>query len=234
MDKIIRPEIKEKHEINQRKREREVMDKNIKSEILEKYEILEISDFFSFLRSKFFFITALSINNSSKKPIILLNELEYDSQKQKEIYAKYIDYIAGLIIMDRTDSYANMVALALDSLGMRKNEITEKIEEEDEDERDIIEEFIEQNPEARKEDFFQFLKTNGFEIDDETFFINKKGELYSSLSDYEDFVLGLFIKEYKDVLTIYKTVTNIENLVTCKEKPSEIEVKKMRKKFIEI
>ena len=72
------------------------------------------------------------------------------------------------------------------------------------------------------------------EIDDELFYINKKGELYSSLSDYEDFVLKLFVKEYKDVLTIYKTVTNTEDLVTCKEKSSEIEVKKMRKKFIEI
>ena len=211
------------------------MNKNIKSEIKEKYEILEISDFFSFLRSKFFFITALSINNSSREPILLLSELEYDSQKQKEIYTKYINYIAGLVIMDRTDSYVNMVTMALDSLGMCKKEITGKIEEdEDDDERDIIEEFIEQNPEARKEDFFQFLKTNGFEIDDELFYIHKKGELYSSLSDYEDFVLGLFVKEYKDVLTIYKTVTNTEDLVTCKEKPSEIEVKKMRKKFIEI
>lgn len=229
MDK--KSEIKEKYEISQR--ERKVMDENIKSEILEKYEILEISDFFLFLRSKFFFITKLSINSNSGKPILLLNELEYDSQKQKEIYAKYINYIAGL---DRTDSYANMVIIALDSLGMRKNEITRKIEEEDEDEdgRDIIEEFIEQNPKARKEDFFQFLKTNGFEIEDGTFYILKKGELYSSLSDYEDFILELFIKEYKDVLTIYKTVTDIENLVTRKEKPSEIEVKKMRKKFIEI
>lgn len=210
----------------------------IRSEIKERYEILEISDFFSFLRSKFFFITALSINNSNsdRKPILFLSELEYDSQKQKEIYEKYIDYIAGLVAINPDSIYTDM---ALDLLGMSKDEITEKIEEEekedeDDDERDIIEEFIEQNPEARKEDFFQFLKTNGFEIDDETFYINKKGELYSSLSNYEDFVLRLFIKEYKDVLTIYKTVTNIENLVTCKEKPSEIEVKKMRKKFIEI
>ena len=213
------------------------MNNNIKSEIKEKYEILKISDFFSFLRSKFFFITALSINNSNsdRKPILLLNELEPDSRKQKEIYMKYIRYIEGLAIIDPDSIYTDM---ALDLLGMSKDEITGKIEEEeedeDDDERDIIEEFIEQNPEARKEDFFQFLKTNGFEIDDESFYINKKGELYSSLSDYEDFVLGLFVKEYKDVLTIYKTVTNIENLVTCKEKPSEIEVKKMRKKFIEI
>lgn len=209
---------------------------NIKSEIIREYEISKISDFFSFLRRKRFFMTTLSINNSSGEPILLLNELEHDSQKQKEIYEKYIKYIAGLIIIDRTDSYANMVTMALDSLGMCKNEITEKIEEEDEDddERDIIGEFVEQNPEARKEDFFQFLKTNGFEIDDESFYINKKGKLYSSLSDYEDFVLKLFIKEYKDVLTIYKTVTNTENLVTRKEKPSETEVKKMRKKFIEI
>ena len=49
--------------------------------------------------------------------------------------------------------------------------------------------------------------------------------------------MSLFVilfSNYKDVLTIYKTVTNTENLVTCKEKLSEIEVKKMRKKFIEI
>ena len=211
---------------------------SIKSEIKEKYEILEISDFFSFLRSKFFFITSLGINNSNsnRKLILLLDELEYDSQKQKEIYTKYIDYIAGLVTIDPDSIYTN---IALDLLGMSKDEIVGKIEEEgeedeDDDERDIIKEFIEQNPEARKEDFFQFLKTNGFEIDDELFYISKKGELYSSLSDYEDFVLGLFVKEYNDVLTIYKTVTNTENLVTCKEKPSEIEVKKMRKKFIEI
>lgn len=211
---------------------------SIKSEIKEKYEILEISDFFSFLRSKFFFITSLGINNSNsnRKLILLLDELEYDSQKQKEIYTKYIDYIAGLVTIDPDSIYTN---IALDLLGMSKDEIVGKIEEEgeedeDDDERDIIEKFIEQNPEARKEDFFQFLKTNGFEIDDELFYISKKGELYSSLSDYEDFVLGLFVKEYNDVLTIYKTVTNTENLVTCKEKPSEIEVKKMRKKFIEI
>lgn len=216
---------------------------SIMSEIKEKYEIqeiyktLEISDFFSFLRCKLFFITALSINNNSGEPILFLNELEYNSQKQKEIYTKYINYIAGLVIKGIDSTYTNM---ALDFLGMCKDEITGKIEEEeeeedeDDDERDIIGEFIEQNPEARKEDFFQFLKTNGFEIDDELFYIHKKGELYSSLSDYEDFVLGLFVKEYKDVLTIYKTVTNTENLVTCKEKPSEIEVKKMRKKFIEI
>ena len=207
---------------------------NIRFEIKEKYEILEISDFFSFLRRRLFFITALSINNNSGEPILLLDELEHDSRKQKEIYMKYINYIAGLVI-DSTDStYTNM---AIGFLGMCEDEITGKIEEEedeDDDERDIIGEFIEQNPETRKEDFFQFLKTNGFEIDDETFYINKKGELYSSLSDYEDFVLKLFIKEYKDVTTIYKTVTNIENLVTRKEKPSEIEVKKMRKKFIEI
>lgn len=210
---------------------------SIRFEIIREYEISKISDFFSFLRRKRFFMTALSINNSSREPILLLDELEHDSQKQKEIYKKYINYIAELITADRTDSYAIMASLALDSLGMCKNKITEKIKEgddEDEDERDIIEEFIEQNPEARKEDFFQFLKTNGFEIDDELFYINKKGKLYSSLSDYEDFVLGLFVKEYNDVLTIYKTVTNTENLVTCKEKPSEIEVKKMRKKFIEI
>lgn len=211
---------------------------NIRSEIIREYEISKISDFFLFLRRKRFFITTLSINNSSGEPILLLNELEHDPQKQKEIYEKYINYIAGLIIADRTDSYANMVSMALDSLGMCKDEITEETEEEnedeDEDERDIIGEFIEQNPEARKEDFFQFLKTNSFEIDDETFYINKKGKLYSSLLDYEDFILGLFIKEYKDVLTIYKTVTNTEDLVTCKEKPSELEVKKMRKKFIEI
>lgn len=204
---------------------------NIRSEIKEKYEILEISDFFSFLRRRLFFITSLSINNNSGEPILLLNELEPDSRKQKEIYMKYISYIAGLVINGTDSTYTNM---ALDSLGMCKDEITEKIEEDDDDERDIIWEFIEQNPEARKEDFFQFLKTNGFEIDDESFYINKKGELYSSLSDYEDFVLKLFVKEYKDVLTIYKTVTNTEDLVTCKEKPSEIEVKKMRKKFIEI
>ena len=207
---------------------------NIRSEIIREYEISKISDFFSFLRRKRFFMTTLSINNSSGEPILLLNELEHDSQKQKEIYMKYIRYIEGLVIIDPDSIYTNM---ALDLLGMSKDEITEKIEEEedeDDDERDIIEEFIEQNPEARKEDFFQFLKTNGFEIDDELFYINKKGELYSSLSDYEDFVLKLFIKEYKDVLTIYKTVTNTEDLVTCKEKPSEIEVKKMRKKFIEI
>jgi hypothetical protein len=210
---------------------------SIKSEIKEKYEILEISDFFSFLRSKFFFITTLGINNSNsnRKLILLLDELEYDSQKQKEIYTKYIDYIAGLVTIDPDSIYTNM---ALDLLGMSKDEIVGKIEEEeeeeDDDERDIIEKFIEQNPEARKEDFFQFLKTNGFEIDDELFYISKKGELYSSLNDYEDFVLKLFVKEYKDVLTIYKTVTNTEDLVTCKEKPSEIEVKKMRKKFIEI
>lgn len=209
---------------------------SIRFEIIREYEISKISDFFLFLRRKRFFMTTLSINNSSGEPILLLNELEHDSQKQKEIYEKYIKYISGLIIADRTDSYANMVSMKLDSLGMCKNEITEETEEEDEDEdeRDIIGEFIEQNPEARKEDFFQFLKTNGFEIDDELFYINKKGKLYSSLSDYEDFVLGLFVKEYKDVLTIHKTVTNTENLVTCKEKPSEIEVKKMRKKFIEI
>lgn len=208
---------------------------NIRSEIKEKYEILEISDFFSFLRCRLFFITALSINNNSGEPILLLNELEYDSQKQKEIYAKYISYIAGLVRNGIDSTYTKM---ALDFLRMCKDKITEEIEEEeedeDDDERDIIEEFIEQNPEARKEDFFQFLKTNGFEIDDESFYIDKKGKLYSSLSDYEDFVLKLFIKEYKDVLTIYKTVTNTEDLVTCKEKPSEIEVKKMRKKFIEI
>ena len=211
---------------------------SIKSEIKEKYEILEISDFFSFLRSKFFIITSLGINNSNsnRKLILLLDELEYDSRKQKEIYTKYIDYIAGLVTIDPDSIYTN---IALDLLGMSKDEIVGKIEEEgeedeDDDERDIIEKFIEQNPEARKEDFFQFLKTNGFEIDDELFYISKKGELYSSLSDYEDFVLGLFVKEYNDVLTIYKTVTNTENLVTCKEKPSEIEVKKMRKKFIEI
>lgn len=208
---------------------------NIRSEIKRKYEILEISDFFSFLRRRLFFITPLSINNNGREPILLLNELEYDSQKQKEIYVKYINYIAGLVINEIDSTYTNM---ALDFLGMCKDEITGKIEEEeedeDDDERDIIGEFIEQNPEARKEDFFQFLKTNGFEIDDELFYIHKKGELYSSLSDYEDFVLGLFVKEYKDVLTIYKTVTNTENLVTCKEKPSEMEVKKMRKKFIEI
>ena len=148
----------------------------------------------------------------------------------------FVPSVAGLIIADRTDSYAIMVSMAIDSLRKCKDEITEETEEEDEDEdeRDIIGEFIEQNPEARKEDFFQFLKTNGFEIDDELFYINKKGKLYSSLSDYEDFVLRLFVKEYNDVLTIYKTVTNTENSVTCKEKPSEIEVKKMRKKFIEI
>ena len=195
---------------------------SIMSEIIREYEISKISDFFLFLRRKRFFITTLSINNSSGEPILLLNELEHDPQKQKEIYEKYINYIAGLIIADRTDSYANMVSItdsyanmvsmALDSLGMCKDEITEETEEEnedeDEDERDIIGEFIEQNPEARKEDFFQFLKTNSFEIDDETFYINKKGKLYSSLLDYEDFILGLFIKEYKDVLTIYKTVTN--------------------------
>ena len=208
---------------------------NIRSEIKRKYEILEISDFFSFLRRRLFFITPLSINNNGREPILLLNELEYDSQKQKEIYVKYINYIAGLVINEIDSTYTNM---ALDFLGMCKDEITGKIEEEeedeDDDERDIIGEFVEQNPEARKEDFFQFLKTNGFEIDDELFYIHKKGELYSSLSDYEDFVLGLFVKEYKDVLTIYKTVTNTENLVTCKEKPSEMEVKKMRKKFIEI
>ena len=208
---------------------------NIGFEIKERYEILEISDFFSFLRRKRFFMTTLSINNSSGEPILLLNELEHNSQKQKEIYEKYISYIEGLVIIDPDSIYTNM---ALDLLEMRKDEITGKIEEEeedgDDDERDIIEEFIEQNPEARKEDFFQFLKTNGFEIDDELFYINKKGKLYSSLNDYEDFVLRLFVKEYKDVLTIHKTVTNIENLVTCKEKPSEIEVKKMRKKFIEI
>lgn len=207
---------------------------NIRFEIKEKYEILEISDFFSFLRRRLFFITTLSINNNSGEPILLLNELEYDSQKQKEIYNKYINYIAGLVIDDTDSTYTNM---ALDFLEMCKDEIIGKIEEEedeDEDERDIVGEFIEQNPEARKEDFFQFLKINGFEIDDETFYIIKKGEVYSSLSDHEDFVLKLFIKEYKDVLTIYKTVTNTENLVTCKEKPSEIEVKKMRKKFIEI
>ena len=57
--------------------------------IKEKYEILEISDFFSFLRRRLFFITTLSINNNSGEPILLLNELEYDSQKQKEIYNKY-------------------------------------------------------------------------------------------------------------------------------------------------
>ena len=128
--------------------------------------------------------------------------------------------------------------MALGFLGMCKDEITGEIEEEDEDEdeRDIIGEFIEQNPEARKEDFFQFLKTNGFEIDDELFYISKKGELYSSLSDYEDFVLKLFVKQYKDVLTIYKTVTNIENLVTCKEKPSEkdIQIGLRRSKFIKL
>ena len=67
---------------------------NIRSEIKEKYEILEISDFFSFLRRRLFFITSLSIINNSREPILLLNELEYDSQKQKEIYAKYINYIA--------------------------------------------------------------------------------------------------------------------------------------------
>lgn len=212
---------------------------SIRFEIIREYEISKISDFFSFLRRKRFFMTTLSINNSSGEPILLLNELEHDSQKQKEIYEKYINYIAGLIIADRTDSYANMVSMALDSLRMCNDEITEETEDEeeedeDDDERDIIGEFIEQNPEARKEDFFQFLKTNGFEIDDESFYIDKKGKLYSSLSDYEDFVLKLFVKEYKDVLTIYKTVTNTEDLVTCKEKPSEIEVKKMRKKFIEI
>lgn len=206
---------------------------SIRFEIIREYEISKISDFFSFLRRKRFFMTTLSINNSSGEPILLLNELEHDSQKQKEIYEKYIRYIEGLAIIDPDSMYTNM---ALDFLGMCKDEITGKIEEEeeDDDERDIIGEFIEQNPEARKEDFFQFLKTNGFEIDDELFYINKKGELYSSLSDYEDFVLKLFVKEYKDVLTIYKTVTNTEDLVTCKEKPSEIEVKKMRKKFIEI
>lgn len=209
---------------------------SIRFEIIREYEISKISDFFSFLRRKRFFMTKLSINNSSGEPILLLNELEHDSQKQKEIYEKYINYISGLIIADRTDSYANMVTIALGSLKKCKDEITGETEEgdEDEDERDIIGEFIEQNPEARKEDFFQFLKTNGFEIDNELFYINKKGKLYSSLSDYEDFVLGLFVKEYKDVLTIHKTVTNTENLVTSKEKPSEIEVKKMRKKFIEI
>lgn len=209
------------------------MNKSIRFEIIREYEISKISDFFSFLRRKRFFMTTLSINNSSGEPILLLNELEHDSQKQKEIYEKYIKYIAGLIIADRTDSYANMVSMALDSLRMCNDEITEETEDEDEDGRDIIEEFIEQNPKARKEDFFQFLKTNGFEIEDGTFYILKQGELYSSLSDYEDFILELFIKEYKDVLTIYKTVTNIKK-VACKEKPSEIEVKKMRKKFIEI
>lgn len=209
---------------------------SIRFEIIREYEISKISDFFSFLRRKRFFMTTLSINNSSGEPILLLKELEHNSQKQKEIYEKYIKYITGLIIADRTDSYANMVSMAIDSSKKCKDEITEETEEEDEDEdeRDIIGEFIEQNPEARKEDFFQFLKTNGFEIDDELFYINKKGKLYSSLSDYEDFVLGLFVKEYNDVLTIYKTVTNTENSVTCKEKPSEIGVKKMRKKFIEI
>lgn len=207
---------------------------SIRFEIIREYEISKISDFFSFLRRKRFFMTTLSINNSSGEPILLLNELEHDSQKQKEIYEKYIRYIEGLAIIDPDSIYTNM---ALNFLGMCKDEITGKIEEEedeDDDERDIIWEFIEQNPEARKEDFFQFLKTNGFEIDDELFYIHKKGELYSSLNDYEDFVLKLFVKEYKDVLTIYKTVTNTKDLVTCKEKPSEIEVKKMRKKFIEI
>lgn len=211
---------------------------SIRFEIIREYEISKISDFFSFLRRKRFFMTTLSINNSSGEPILLLNELEHDSQKQKEIYEKYINYIAGLIIADKTDSYANMVSMALDSLGMCKDEITEETEDEeedeDDDERDIILEFIEQNPEARKEDFFQFLKTNGFEIENDSFYINKKGKSYSSLDYYEDFVLKLFVKEYKDVLTIYKTVINTEDLVTRKEKPSEIEVKKMRKKFIEI
>ena len=209
---------------------------NIRSEIIREYEISKISDFFSFLRRRLFFITTLSINNNSGEPILLFVELEHDLRKRREIYKKYINYIAGLVI-DGTDStYTNM---ALNFLGMCKDEITEEIEEEedeDEDERDIIGEFIEQNPEARKEDFFQFLKTNGFEIDDESFYINKKGKLYSSLSDYEDFVLKLFIKEYKDVLTIYKTVTSIENLVTCKEKPSEkdTQIGLRRSKFIKL
>jgi hypothetical protein len=95
-------------------------------EIIREYEISKISDFFLFLRRKRFFMTTLSINNSSGEPILLLNELEHDSQKQKEIYEKYIKYITGLIIADRTDSYANMVSMALDSLGMCKNEITEE------------------------------------------------------------------------------------------------------------
>lgn len=207
---------------------------SIRFEIIREYEVSKISDFFSFLHRRYLFVTELSINNDCEKQILLLNELEHDLQGQKEIYAKYVNYIAGLVINDTDPIYTNR---ALDFLGMCKDEIIGKIEKEgdEEDEDGSIGDFIKQNPEASKEDFFQFLKTKGFEIDDETFYItDKKGELCSSLLDYEDFVLGLFVKEYKDVLTIYKTVTNTENLVTCKEKPAEIEVKKMRKKFIEI
>ena len=208
-----------------------------KHDLKDSFFELDTFQFFTLLRREHFFLTSdETIIDNKENIIVSLDELMINSWQKQKFFLNYVNYIKDLVIENTDPMYTKKALGFLKSEAIINIEKEEEEEEEDEDddERDIIEEFIEQNPEARKEDFFQFLKTNGFEIDDESFYINKKGELYSSLSDYEDFVFGLFVKEYKDVLTIYKTVTNTEDLVTRKEKPSEIEVKKMRKKFIRI